>query len=237
MASLVNKIQRIIQQSDFNLQLTQDTFSYNFLKNLLPENIAYTSSSMRMSSLHLIVNDIIVNDKSSIIEFGSGISTLAIASLLSKNGKGKCTTIEGSTEWANIISGILEMNQLQSYVNIIVAPIVPYQGKIFSSWYEEHEINKKIENKRFDLVIIDGPEAYQEASKYNRYKALPFIMPYLTDKFSVFLDDANRIGEKSIIEKWEKEYNLSFRMFRNNSIAFASRGNNFNFLPFELKQV
>ena len=71
MASLVDKIKKLFRHLSFNLQLTQDTFSYNFVKSLLPESIVYTSSSMRMSSLHLIANDIVINDRSSVIEFGN----------------------------------------------------------------------------------------------------------------------------------------------------------------------
>jgi hypothetical protein len=77
------------------------------------------------------------------------------------------------------------------------------------------------------MIVIDGPPAYEVSKEKARYPALPFIYSMLSDRCSIFLDDADREGEKEIIRRWEEEFSFPFRVV-GGSLAFATRGESFN---------
>ena len=55
-----------------------------------------------------------------------------------------------------------------------------------------------------DLLVIDGPPA--EIRKLARYPAGPLLFKYLNPGSSVFLDDASRQDEKTILKIWLQEF-------------------------------
>ncbi len=53
---------------------------------------------------------------------------------------------------------------------------------------------------KYDLVLVDGPPSVQ---KLNRYPALPYLHGKLAERFSFYLDDAQRQGETQVVKRWE----------------------------------
>ena len=208
------------------LNAIEDGFSIQKLHPLSVSYVAWTSSSMRPTAVIKILNDIAINRRVSVIEFGSGISTIYMAMLL-RDFEGFIYSIEHNSEWIKVLEGSCKLLGLEN-VEFIYAPLTNYtDNEVSCEWYDKKEILKKIRNIKFDLVVVDGPPAYTKFSRLNRYPALPFIQDCLNSSFSIYIDDINRKGEKEVVKIWEKNYNLKFSLI-NGGIGRAFKGNSFN---------
>jgi hypothetical protein len=218
-----------------NKNKTEDIYAYLLIQELIkfPEYFATTTSSLRFHTLAVILNDIIINQRKNIIEFGSGISTLAIANLIKKNNL-QCNfiSVEDNNEWFNYISSFLSRNGLQKNVKIIYAPLERNNLALENNlWYSMETINKALSNEsKFNLVIIDGPGAWQPKLRLSRYTAVPFLINSLAEEFSIFLDDTNRKGEKEIMNLWHQKFDIKFEQI-NQTSAMCVKGNKFNTIP------
>ncbi len=205
-----------------------EIYALNLLSSLFHygQYLPITSSSLNIHSLALIINDIVVNKRESIIEFGSGISTVVLARLIKRNElKTQILSVEEDKNWIEQIRLILEKEGLLEYANLIHAPLVNSHIVIGQNkWYSLEILNDLIpKNKKFDLVIVDGPSAWHPEIELSRYPALPYLLNNLFDKFSFYLDDANRNGEQKILHLWKEKFNLCFQMI-NPILAHTHRG-------------
>lgn len=218
-----------------NKSTLKDLHAYLLIQDLIrfPEYFATTTSSLRFHTLAVILNDIIINKRRQIIEFGSGISTLAIANLIKKNNL-DCSfiSIENNEEWFQYIKSFLSRNDLQKYVKIIYAPLQKNSLALESNlWYSDQVLKENISSDyKFNLAIIDGPEAWKRKIRLSRYPAVPYLINILSDEFSIYLDDANRRGEKKILNLWDKKYKLKFERI-NDTSAVCIKGIKLNTIP------
>jgi predicted O-methyltransferase YrrM len=191
--------------------------------------LPFTNSAFRPLCLAYLLNDIVVNSRKTILEFGSGISTIIMGRLIKMNNTGtKIVSVEHNREWAAAIQTSIQREALEKTVSILYAPLNHCPLAIAPNlWYELDANTGFFENAHFDMVVVDGPPANEMSIALSRYPALPFIYDRLSDKCSVFLDDADRGGEKAIISRWEKEYDIHFNII-GDSFAYTLRGDNFN---------
>lgn len=169
--------------------------------------LPFTDSSLNFNALSVILNDIVINERKTIIEFGSGISTIIIAMLIKKNHLENVnfTSVEHDINWFNAMQTILLKRNLSDYVNLINADLVDSNISINNNkWYDQEVLLEVLKNKslKVDCLIVDGPPAYYAEVALSRYPALPFLLPFMNEKCSIFLDDTNRKGEQIILEKW-----------------------------------
>ena len=92
-------------------------------------------------------------------------------------------------------------------VQLIHAPIV--RTEIFKTgltsyfnWYDSHTINDHIQDKSFDMVIVDGPKG--AICPYARFPAIPFLIEKMDDSYAIILDDTNRENEHKILSEWSE---------------------------------
>jgi predicted O-methyltransferase YrrM len=196
-----------------------DILAINYLQSLLKNSyLPITSSSISPSNLVYIMNDIVLNKRHNILEFGSGISTILIGRLISQNKlNSNIVSIEHDSDWVNFIQEYIDNENLSNFINLIYSPLN-------NGFYN---LNPMLLNQKFDMVIIDGPPAYEIDKQEARYPTFPFIKDKLNENSIVFIDDADRDGEKNIIKKWENEFNIKFDIIEN-SFAIYSKGNSFN---------
>ena len=237
---IINKLSTLERYDYLNTMKADDIYSLGLLQPLLEGYpfIPFTGSALRPFCLNHMVNDIIINHRQSIIEFGSGISTIIISRLIKKNRlNASFLSVEHNAEWVNVLEKILQRECLEDTVKILQAPLTHCALSIDNNqWFDVNLLNDHTNNKKFDMVIIDGPPAWEESKKTARYRAVPYIMKKLSDDFSIYLDDANRAGEESIIKLWEKEFNIEFTL-PGSSLAFYYGGNTFYTEPSSYYQL
>lgn len=191
--------------------------------------LPYSKSSLNYSSISYLLNDITINNRKNVIEFGGGISTVYLAKLAkSKKNELKIITIDHDKGWISILKEILEKEGVSDYVTLIHSPLVESEKSFENNkWYDEKIIIESIKGIEFDLVIVDGPLAFTRDIELSRYPALPFINNYLSERNAVFLDDTNRKGERKIIKEWEKKFKRFFNEL-NTSSMISIKGEHFN---------
>lgn len=217
----------IILQIIYRKESITNVYYLTLLKDLLPNQsyFPYTNSAITPENLHVILNDILINKRTKILEFGSGMSTILIAKLLQKNNlKSQLFSVDNDKEWVNIVEKALVNEGLEKYVKFCVAPIS--KRKPLIGWYNIEKLNIEIQGK-FDCIIIDGPEAWNKSNMFSRYYAIKFLNGRLFDDYSIFLDNADRYGES----KWLRKINHKMKFVKvTKSLAMYANDKKYNII-------
>lgn len=186
--------------------------------------LPFTNSSLRLASISVLLNDIVINNRKFIVELGSGLTTFLIGQLINQNNlkSVQVLSIEENKEWFEFMKKMLVSLNLTEQISLIHAPLVANEySKNSLKWYDSKLISDKLKEMSLsvDCILVDGPSAWYEEIEMARYPALPYFINFMSDNSIIFLDDSNRNGEKKIIEEWrdfnliESQYNLSFKSF------------------------
>lgn len=200
------------------------------LNQLFPgQYLPWTRSAMRPSGVRFIIDDIIIHNRKSIIEYGSGISTIYIAILLNKFGiNAAFTSIEHDKIWHDKIESILNDLQLHNNCSLKYIPLGK-SNESFSNtnWYDKELLSENLPSK-IDMIIVDGPPAYNSALRLSRYPAIPFSRNRLQDEYIVILDDIYRSGERLILKKWSDELECPYLVKKvSTGFGILQKGMNF----------
>jgi predicted O-methyltransferase YrrM len=189
----------------------QDTLAMQYLTPFSKTYVPWSDSAMRPSAIVTVLNDILINKRRCIVECGGGISTFYIARLLKERG-GHLYTIEHEEIWGNFLNEKLKEENLDNFVSVIVAPLQPTElGIDGNNWYDVRVLNQQLTTQSIDMLLVDGPPAYQTKFKYARYPAVPYFYRFMQKSdYTIILDDINREGEQNIVTKWEKYLNIRF---------------------------
>lgn len=149
-----------------------------------------------------VLNRILMEYKpKSIIEFGLGESSKFISTFLDNYLKdSKHLIIEQSNEWNNFF---LQNFTLSTNSEVKVLSLVKKEVKGFeTNGYDDIE---KLQNKKFDLYIVDGPFG---SKNYSRYDILDLANTLTSkDDFIIIMDDFQRKGEQQTTADLEKLFN------------------------------
>jgi hypothetical protein len=193
----------------------QDIQSCSFLSTLLPKNsyLPFTSFSLSPTLILHVINDMILLNRSTIVEFGSGISTVIIAKLISLHSlNAKLYSVDQDSKWQGSLNGILESESINNHVELITAEIVnlPNFSEEKANWYSKEILNERLP-KEIDLMLVDGPTL--STGSHSRIHALPFVIENLSNNFSIFLDDTYRKGEQEILTDWKELLQMNYKEF------------------------
>lgn len=172
--------------------------SYNYLTTHLSGGmvIPYNAWSISPQGMMVIVNHILINDVKTIVEFGTGISTVFLHNLSVKNNLNlKIISVDHDAKWQSIIRD----RYRATAVEYICAPLTTKMsfGKHAISWYDLEAL-KAIDKKNTDFVIVDAPIG--TGSVYERAGAFEFFKEELGNRnFSCYLDDTNEAHFAEII--------------------------------------
>lgn len=199
------------------LDIPKETFCYNLFRPLLDDfgYLPISNSSLSLHTLATVCNDIVYNQRRHVIEFGSGISTLVIANLIRTfKLETTFTSIDHSRSWMDILKGNLDRIGLADGVTFIHAEMGMAKNTLDGcQWYQLEPHMDMFAGKSVDCILVDGPEAHHHRIRMARYPALPFIAPYMNrDRCFVCLDDSYRLGEREVLRKWSRDYQLNFHI-------------------------
>jgi hypothetical protein len=174
-----------------------------FSKAYLP----WSQYAMRPSGIVKILNEILINQRFTVVECGAGLTTFYIASLMQQQDKGHLYSIEHDAAWLEVVRSLLAVRGLESYVTFIHAPLVDCELSLEgTAWYDRQAIDQAIQNQNIDLLVIDGPPAFDRKRRYARYPAPLYLQSYFAENYTIILDDINREGEQHILQQWQQKF-------------------------------
>lgn len=140
-----------------------------------------------------------------IVECGSGVSTLLAAYSLKRLGGGKVIALEHDEAFAQQTRQQICSHGLEDYAQVLITPLTNYL--IVETSFRWYDITSVDLHQPIDLLLVDGPPGTLQ--KQSRYPALPLLMSHLHPKSWILMDDANRQDEQEICKRWEEEFELT----------------------------
>jgi hypothetical protein len=201
------------RESRRSARYRKDILAMQALSPLSSSYLPWSVSSMRPSGVAAVLNEIVVNQRRNIAELGGGVSTFYIGRLLASLSEGRLWTVEHDERWVDLLRTRLAGEGLDQIVTVVHAELKPVEARWpgeHAAWYDQQQLCHALAGQRFDLLLVDGPPAYQADRTHSRYPALPFFAPFLTKNYTVILDDIYRSGEQDIIRCWESEFGITF---------------------------
>jgi predicted O-methyltransferase YrrM len=122
------------------------------------------------------------------VELGSGVSSLVLA----KSGAKKIVSLDHSEEFGNQTREMLASHGVRG-VDIRIHELESYAGKY--KWYARSTFKSLA---KIDLLVIDGPPSSTNPDA--RYPALEHLIPLLSAKATIVLDDVDREEERKLAD-------------------------------------
>lgn len=180
-----------------------DARAWQALRPLLDrgEYLPWSEWALRPAALARVANEVALREPREIVELGAGVSTVVLARLLRERG-GRLTALEHDAGWAAWVANQLDREGLADFARVTHAPLEePGPGE--PGWYAPAAVGALPAG--VGLLVVDGPPAGEPALAQSRYPALPRLEPLLAPGALVFLDDAEREGERAVLARWERE--------------------------------
>ena len=225
---LIQNARRIIAKT---IGKPWDTYALQLLNLERADALPWTSSAPRPGLVCCLINDIRINRRRTIVEFGSGVSSLVVASTLDPRTQ-RLISFEHDQDWANYVSEQLGRLDLADRCQVVHAPQRPCELSVDTSpWYDTDVVRNSLESLSVDVVICDGPPAYSRDTRMARYPAMPALQNMLADSYSVYLDDIDRSSERKIARLWSNllQIPFSYQLLRG-SFAVGIKGAHYNSL-------
>lgn len=184
-----------------------DAYALSLLRPLQEGYIPWTRPAMRPSAICTILNDIYVNDRRVVVEFGSGVSTLFIARTLAPR-QGLLVSFEDNARWTETLNGQIADAGLSGCAKVVHAPLAPCEFALDDcQWYDLATVRANLPQQSIDMLVVDGPKAFSEKLKHARYPAVPALRNKLSARCGIFLDDVTRRGETEVFRRWKEMLN------------------------------
>jgi predicted O-methyltransferase YrrM len=155
----------------------------------------------------LLLTELIESNRpATIVELGSGTSTLLCAYQLKKLGRGEVVAIDHDAAFAQQTRDQIRLHGLENYARVVTTRLC--QSDLIDTlgnpidWYYLMEAQPLPDD--IDLLIVDGPPMPYGADV--RYPALPIFKNRLSTSAALLLDDADRPGEQRIVARWSREF-------------------------------
>jgi predicted O-methyltransferase YrrM len=137
-----------------------------------------------------------------IVECGSGVSTVVLGRCVELNGGGHVYSLEHDADYAARTRALLANHALSRFATVVDAPLVDIELADWKGrWYDLGAVDF---GGKVDALIVDGPPFF--ASGLARYPAGPMLFERLAEGGAIILDDADRRPEREIVDRWLRRY-------------------------------
>jgi predicted O-methyltransferase YrrM len=139
----------------------------------------------------------------SVIEVGSGLSTILIARALELvGGEGRVVSLEHEKRWLEETSALIASHGVEHRVTLVHAPLVETAiGNESFPWYDLTGVELP---ERAQLIFVDGPP--KATGPLARYPALPMLHGRIDEGGTLLMDDATRPDERAAVDRWAAEF-------------------------------
>lgn len=151
--------------------------------------------------LRELMRHVLRNHPRTIVECGSGVSTIVLARCLDILGAGHLYSLEHLPDQADKTRQELTRQGLDGRATVLTAPLRSHAIKDERfDWYG----TEALPAGAYDMLVIDGPPA--TTGPMARYPAGPLLFSRLSPQAAVFLDDSSRQQEQAILARWRNEF-------------------------------
>ena len=147
--------------------------------------------------LVILAETVLARRPETVVEFGSGVSTLVAARCLQLNGRGRLLTFDHDAAFAEVTRQRLQRLGLAG--EVVAVPLGEPPSGYAGRWYDVADLPATI-----DLLVIDGPPKHNHpetrggaAALFDRLRGPGAV---------VLLDDAARPGERAVAELWRERH-------------------------------
>lgn len=148
--------------------------------------------------LNILYEHLVAHRPKTIIECGSGLTTIVTARALQQLGGGRLLSIDHDPYFAGLTRDTLRQLGLQDFADIQVAPLtaqnIDGEERL---WYDLSGIAIP---DAIELITVDGPPEPLTGAG-GRYPVGPVLFDRIATGGAALFDDASRPGEKILIEK------------------------------------
>jgi predicted O-methyltransferase YrrM len=153
-------------------------------------------------SAAILVREALLRQPRTVLELGSGVSTLLLGQVLREAGGGRLLSIDHDPVWAERTRRQVELLGLDEFVTVVDAPLKPVvvDGQNYD-WYDIAP-DQLAGLGTVDLLLVDGPPPASHQPLGARYPAVPLLRSRLSPGALVFVDDAKRATVSATIDRW-----------------------------------
>jgi predicted O-methyltransferase YrrM len=176
---------------------------------------------MTPAGLAAVCAEVSARERPSVVECGSGFSTVRLAGLVHER-EGRLCSLEHDASWAARVRDALADAGFADTARVVLAPLEPHpHARGGLPWYAESAL--RWVPRRIDVLLVDGPPAFEAGTGLGRYPALPALADRLTRDAVVVLDDIDRPGEQEVLKAWERDSDFRFDLQPTARIALGRR--------------
>lgn len=161
------------------------------------------------SAALVLVNEVLLNNRRSILELGSGYSTLCLAKAAERTD-GHVVTVDSEESWLDQVTAAAAAAGLGQRITPVHSPLRPHASG--GAWYDCGLIRRALAGRRVDLLLVDGPVASGGADPRARAPAVPELEDLLEDRCALFLDDIHRRSHAEIAREWGRRLRIPFTL-------------------------
>ena len=160
--------------------------------------------ALNWDACSILAREIAATRPATVVELGSGGSSLVIGLVLQRIGHGHLLTLDHEPEFAGQTRRHVTALGLDAWVSVLDAPLVDQDVR--GRRYRWYELPSEIQNlPRVDFLVVDGPPQRVAPDGEPRYPALPVFAERMASDGVVFVDDAYRSAEIRMLERWLAE--------------------------------
>ncbi|GGM58260.1 hypothetical protein GCM10012275_31810 [Longimycelium tulufanense] len=208
------------------------------LAPLLTEYLPFPERALRPAAVASFLDEVLVGNRTVLLELGCGPSTVLLARLLDRRGFGRLLALEHDEKWAAFVDLQLRRESLHHLARVVHVPLAPHPAAVLNlPWYAPRPARDEVTAyvERFglvDLLMVDGPDlrygptlpglpAADPSSDLVRQPTLPVLRGALAPGATVLVDDADRPGTRALLGRWGEEYGLTFHINKSTGLAAA----------------